>query len=591
LGIGPNPQSPIPNPQSPKIKLNLIPKLIFSVKRITNNFIHCIKINLYNINKMKSSGLFLIILLTICHFSNTQKAFSHVSSLLVNFKKSNIDEQKHADERERNERKWCNDNIATQTKIYQERVKDVTSVEAHLLYLQKSKAEHIKDKDHRCKRRKANDALLEKFKKERCDSNNLFVKNLRDHMEGIEILGLLRQDIIDYFKGKLPKPAPVQVPKPAPVPVPKPVPAPIPKPAPVPKPVPVPAPVPKPVLVPAPVPKPVPKPAPVPKPVPVPAPVPKPVPGPAPKAAPTTKEQTDGDASKTGNSSGGEQTEITLIQLETESIENDLKVAQNLVKRVHKIGNYQHLFSASYVFVLAELEKFGEDVEKHTKNVESIVSTRERTSGEVGKAHIDNTRGELKKLATPDYEGQASFNANTEKKILKLIDDLVNHLKESRETLIKDELKAATDFAEFQNKMIKENKHLSKTIKELKQKIAEFEVNIKLTQVQLGKRKALRDDALAKLKALEKLCNDKYAYFKKETQRRNDENKIIDRAISIFDSLMKKAAKYRASGRVDSNYNNEKYKAENVGQRVTGAKEGILRDNSKLVKERNQVVF
>ena len=150
---------------------------------------------------MKSSAIFLI-LLTIFSSVFSQRAFLQIETLLRRFNQSNINEQHEADIRELNERKWCDKNIGDAIQDVAKRLEDVNKTKKHIQVLTETQEKwetEIKEKTNRIKVSKD---LLEKFKIQRCESNLLFVKNLRDHLDAVNILNLLRADIVTYFNSK-----------------------------------------------------------------------------------------------------------------------------------------------------------------------------------------------------------------------------------------------------------------------------------------------------------------------------------------------------------------------------------------------------
>jgi len=128
-----------------------------------------------------------------------------------------------------------------------------------------------------------------------------------------------------------------------------------------------------------------------------------------------------------------------------------------------------------------------------------------------------------------------------------MIDGLIAHLRASRKKLTESEIKAAEDFAVFQNSTEKENEYLEEKIAELTKEILDLTNQINVSKVQLVKRKKLRDQAKARLELLRKICKEKKAYFAKETARRRLENGYIDTATKIFETkLMHLSSRVRA---------------------------------------------
>jgi ribosomal protein L24 len=265
---------------------------------------------------------------------------------------------------------------------------------------------------------------------------------------------------------------------------------------------------------------------------------------------------------------------------------------------------YSHLLDETHKQTLVELKAEVTSLRKHkldrqletqrskladTKKIDAfgdrIASERERTRAEIGTEHLDNTRGALKKLDTPGHEKIASFNKATRTRVVKMIDALIAHLRASRKRLTEMEIKAAEDFAIFQNSTEKENEYLEEKIAELTKEILELTNQINISKVQLVKRKKLRDQAKARLELLRKMCREKKAYFAKETARRRLENTYIDQATKIFETkLMHLSARVRAraSGGV---------KVGEMQQRVVASEKGVTAGAARRIKERENVVF
>jgi methyl-accepting chemotaxis protein len=393
--------------------------------------------------------------------------------------KESIEKEQHdADERRVKEKKWCVSEIAKAKKILAERTHDVNELKTHIKFLEHEKDEAIKAKKSREGRIVKNEELMRKFKGQRCDNNLLFVKHLREHMEGVKVMKLLRGDIVEYFANK-----------------------------------------------------------------------------------------------KKG---------------ETKA---NIKVNTLFLER---FAEYSHLLDEEHKQVFTELSQHInklKDINPLNKKVNEYTKEKERNAKEIGNGHVDNKRGELKKLATPGYEEAGKYNVHLEKDILKMIDDIIAHLKESREKLTKDEIKAAEDFAVFQDNTIKENAHLRRKIKKLAGEIEELGKKIHHAKEQLEKRVALQKQAEEKLHHIEKTCEEMAEYYKKETSRRNKELKIVEKATEIYHKVLSKTLE-RVRERANANYHGKKYNAKNVlSQHVVHTAGGETEGLGNRKKNRNQIAF
>jgi len=403
---------------------------------------------------MKTSAIF-IILLCLISYTYSQQAFKHINTLLNKFKQSNINEQKDAEIREKIERRWCDVNVGKTHKELGRRTGFVNKLFDQINSLEKKITEHRADVKERKTRIEGNHALLEKFKQQRCDNNLLFVKNLRDHMEAVDVLKLLRTDIVKYFNKK-------------------------------------------------------------------------------------NKQISLIETTSTANGT---------------NIEKDDSLAQtkiNLVKKISKLGEFANLLDVGNKNLFMELTKFGDDVKKQSDDVHDITKTKERSAKQIGRKHIDNTKDELKSLETPSFDSSSDFNKKSRKRVLRMIDALIKHLKESRDRITRDEIKASEDFAVFHKNLHKENTHFQRTIEGIQKKIADRKIELLKANKDLLRKKKLRNQTKRKLGALESLCKNKYIYFEKETKRRTKEIKIIERARAVFKKILEKAAVSRAARRTSA---------------------------------------
>jgi len=419
--------------------------------------------------------------------------FDQVKTLLGNFRGDIEHEEVAAHNRCVAEHKWVKNQIRLAVVKLAHRTKDVNDLKAHIAWLENEKhetEEAIKSRENRIK---ANKLLLEKFKQERCANNLLFVKSLREHIEGIEVMSLLRADIVDYFKKRAKNPwkAPVSF--------------------------------------------------------------------------------------------------------------------------FEKFSEFEHLLDEEHKLILAQLQKKLRSKKVRTllkkniwaaqegreRNVAGLSAktaaysaVRDRTKAEVGTAHVDNTRAELKKLATPGYESVALYLTKLEQKVLAMIDSLILHLKNSRDALTKNELKAAEDFAIFQKNMFKENRFLRDKIKSLNVHLVDLKNQLVKSNKQLVRRLKLQKEAEVQLANFRRMKKEKDDYCKKEHQRRVNELANVKAAQTIFESVLNKlSSKVRA--RTQSKMQGKKYgKGEQfMRKEVVRAEKGTDTGLASRVKERAEVVL
>lgn len=419
---------------------------------------------------MKTTVLFFT-LLSLTHLIFAQKAFDSVKNLLVNFKQDIIKEQHDGDVRNEKDTAVCTKIVAEATAKVNSRQKDVDDLDKHIKWLENEKVESEKDKKTREDRLVANDKLLSDFKKQRCDNNLLFVKQLREHMEAIDVLSLLRGDINDYFKNK----------------------------------------------------------------------------------------------------------------------KEDGKVNTVFIER---FAEFSHLLSDENRLVFISLSQDVQnlpDVKDLTDRVDATTSTTARTDTQVGTGHVDNSQDELKQLEHVAWTEAGQYADALHKRVIEMIDGLINHLKQSRNELTKNEIQAAEDFAVFQNNMEKENDHLRETIEKLGKHIADLTNQINVANAQLEKRKKLLDEATHQLEAVTKICDDKKAYYESETQRRNRELGIVADATTIFENILAKLSQ-RVQERANEAQANEALSG-TLSANVVNQEPKATTDLNANVSTRNNVVF
>jgi len=418
----------------------------------------------------QNNTIFFFLILSVFCFVNNQQVFDQVKSLLINFRADIVKEQQDADARCHRENVWIVGEINKAVALLAHRVKQVNDVKAHIAFLDNEISQTEKDIKNKQDRIAANNRLLEQFKKERCENNLLFVKNLREHLEGIQVMTLLRGDIVAYFKGSAPK---------------------------------------------------------------------------------------------------------SMFFLE-------------------KFDDFSHLLDDENKLVLAQLTTEIQalpSVKGLTTKTNDYSKQRDRTAAEIGVGHVDNTRGELKALATPKFEAADVYKRKLEAKVLKMIDDLIAHLKASRTALTENEIKAAEDFAVFQSNLFKENRYLAEAIKKLQVHLADLKNQLTRAKNQLVLREKLRKEAEEQLRHLRQVKKEKDDYCARETNRRNNELRDVGSAQSIFQNVLDKLS-MRVKLRTQANAQGGKYAAAQRGtNEVTSDQKNIEAGIAARKKVRSDVAY
>jgi chromosome segregation ATPase len=404
--------------------------------------------------------------------TNAQQAFDEVKNLLVNFKADIVTEQSQADIRNEKDEQNCDDQIAAAQAKVASRQADVDDLQKHIDWLNNEQTESETDQHTREDRIVANAKLLADFKQQRCDNNLLFVKQLREHMEAIDVLGYLRGDIVDYFNNK--------------------------------------------------------------------------------------------------NSTQGVNTAF-----------------------IERFAEFSHLLSDKHKQIFMQLTQVVQglpDVNALTSEVDASTATQERTADQVGTGHVDNTQGPLQKLDHVAWESTDAYNAKLEQRVLDMIDGLIQHLKDSRDDLTKNEIQAAEDFAVFQTNMEKENTYLQNKIAELIKHINDLVNQLNVATVQLGKREKLLQDAENELAQDQKVCQEKEDYYQAETARRTGELQTVDEAGRIFDNILSNLSQ-RVKERADALAAGADTTGSDLSANVVNDQNPISTGVSDRVNGRNQVVF
>jgi len=267
---------------------------------------------------------------------------------------------------------------------------------------------------------------------------------------------------------------------------------------------------------------------------------------------------------------------------------------------LEKMTQYAHLFDDFHRDMFIQLLENVKNLEKieseddwktFSGKTSNYTSIHDRTTAEIGQGYIDNTRGELKALASPGYQKARNYVLELRTKILAMIDALVKHLRASRRKLSEDEMLANEHFADFQSQMIKENRYLKQKIVELNKNLIAYRVQLNLAQASYKKREELRQEAEATLKYYRKICREKRQYYTRETNRRTRERGVANNAVSLFTSIFTNFQK-RTLLRVSTNYQGKKYsKSEMSDHNVvdySSTAEGTLGGN---IKSRVEVAY
>jgi uncharacterized protein (DUF3084 family) len=430
---------------------------------------------------MKTTVFFLIFVLSLSNYITAQDAFAKIKTALYNFRDSINSEQQAADVRHKKEVAWCTKSITNAQNTLTQRTKDVNDIAAHIKYLQNEIAQTTNDKKSRESRIKQNLLTLDRFKKERCENNLNYIKSLREHKESIDILKLLRGDLVQYFDTWLKNPT-------------------------------------------------------------------------------------------------------AAAKLAAGSF-------------IEKMSRFAHLFDDEHREIFIQLIESMKTFAAPTvgalhKNTDIYTATKARTSAEIGTKHVDNTRGELKKLEAPAVVEAREYVLQVRSKTLLLIDELIKHLEASRKKLSEDEMLANEHFADFHSQMLKENSYLADKIKEDEKHLLDLNVQLTKAQAQYKRRELLRIEAEENLRALQKQCAEKNAYYQRENARRKNELGITNSAIKTYNGIVSRI-QARIASRVSSNFAGAKsYQSKDINENNVANYQGSVHSSvAGNVKSRNEVVL
>ena len=331
---------------------------------------------------MQKISILCLLILSLACFTQSQAVFSHVKNLLANIRNDIIREDNAATARCNAEIRWISAGINRSIAKLTRRTKEVNAVKARIVKLNGAISHTTAAIKQKKARIASNKALFKKFKKERCENNFFFVKELAHIQRGKKTLRQIHRFFVRGFRQL---------------------------------------------------------------------------------------------------KNFGKRRALALVE---------------------KVSEFAHLFDEQHKLILAELTsnlKNLPNVGKLHGDVVRAGSTRGRSAQEIGSGHIDNNRGELKRLRTPAYVNVHAFTTELERKILKIIADLVQHLKNHKHKLIHAEIKASRDFAKFTNDIARENRHLARRIIHLRKRRVVLRTRLARAKVQLARRELLRKEASIQL--------------------------------------------------------------------------------------------
>lgn len=265
---------------------------------------------------------------------------------------------------------------------------------------------------------------------------------------------------------------------------------------------------------------------------------------------------------------------------------------------IEKMSRFAHLFDDEHRDIFIQLVESMKSLEGREsvgalhKKTNDYTSTRARSAGEIGTRHVDNNRGELKKLEAPAVVQAREYVLQLRSKTILMIDSLINHLQTSRRKLSEDEMLANEHFADFQAQMLKENGYLAEKIQEDNKLLLNLNVQLTKAEGQYTRREKLRVEAEENLKAIQRQCKEKNDYYERENARRKKEIGITNNAISTYNDIVSRI-QARIASRVSSNFSGSKsYQSKDINENnVANYQSSVHSGVDSNVRSRNAVAL
>lgn len=129
-------------------------------------------------------------------------------------------------------------------------------------------------------------------------------------------------------------------------------------------------------------------------------------------------------------------------------------------------------------------------------------------------------------------------------KVVTLLQNLQAHLKESMQSLQDHEIQANYDFANWQESVEAENTTLNAELDRKNKYQNKLKIDLDVAKSYEDKAQKDYEQSLDALEDARDDLNAKREYFNSETARRNEENRILDEVISIFQDKVAGISEY-----------------------------------------------
>jgi len=249
-----------------------------------------------------------------------------------------------------------------------------------------------------------------------------------------------------------------------------------------------------------------------------------------------------------------EDTENHIIWIEKRLVEIARKLAELKVQRCHANALFvdalkEHNDALKAIKVLeaeisrrhaaGELTEIGSLTEKfqaygHLFKEESVKTFLDLANVNDITGQQDNSRGALKLQDIKTNPGQRNLSGTLADKVLQLLKDLTQHLKDSMKDLEKHEIQAAYDYADFKASSEIENVTLRQDHARKEKYLAKLEIDVEVARENEDRTQVLRDESQISLDSAVEDLEVKRQFYAQEIARVKEDLSTVDQVIETF---------------------------------------------------------
>ena len=156
----------------------------------------------------------------------------------------------------------------------------------------------------------------------------------------------------------------------------------------------------------------------------------------------------------------------------------------------------------------------------------------------------DNDQGALESTDFSSNLANSDLSSSLIDKVVTLLQNLQEHLKESMTNLEEHEIQANYDFANWQESVEQENVTLNTELERKTKYQNKLQIDLDVAKSYEEKSQKAYDQRIDALNDAVDDLNAKREYYITETNRRNDENAVLDDVIIIFSDKVAGIAEY-----------------------------------------------